>query len=162
MSQFIGASLPVNIVDSNDKRLLGLDYQYEMDLHPWAMNAIGEGDFTGPWWPGASSVIDDSGASIQNALLVADSWSYHEFFGGTTSRYGVIGVTRDVNGSPLGGVTVKLYRTSTDEMVASIVSDPVGNYTITTPYYPDPHYLVMYKSGFPDVFGTTVNTILGG
>lgn len=89
------------------------------------------------------------------------AWEGYDLTGGAMYRFAISGVTRDVNGSPLGGVTVKMFRTSTDEMVGSVVSDPLGNYFVTSPYYPDTHYIVMYKAGFPDVFGTTVNTLIG-
>ena len=82
--------------------------------------------------------------------------------GGSNSRFGVQGVTRDVWNAPLGGVLVKLFRTSDDLKVDQIVSDPDGNYLVSTPYYPDAHYIVEYKVGSPDVFGTSVNTLIGG
>ena len=103
------------------------------------------------------------GAGNDDVPLVRETgwWELPDITGGATYRFGVSGVTRDVYGSPLGGVTVKLYRSSTDEMVGSVVSDPSGNYFVTSPYYPDTHYLVMYKTGTPDVFGTSANTLVG-
>ena len=43
-----------------------------------------------------------------------------------------------------------------------VVSDPLGNFLVTTPYYPDQHYLVFYLTGSPDIFATTQNTLIAG
>jgi hypothetical protein len=86
-------------------------------------------------------------------------WDQPEIVGGTTSRYGITGVTRDAYGSPVGGVTVKLFLTSDDSRVDQAVSDPVGTFLVSSPYLTG-HYLVAYKTGTPDVEGTTVNTLV--
>jgi hypothetical protein len=117
-----------------------------------------------PWWPGGSRVD-----TPDDACLAAINWSTPEQFepkgGGTNSRFGISGVTRDVSGTPLGGVTVKLFRTTgdlyKDVKIDETISDPFGNYTVSTPFYPDPHYLVMYKVATPDVFGSSANTLIG-
>jgi hypothetical protein len=80
---------------------------------------------------------------------------------GVNSRVGFQGVTRDVYNSPLGGVACKLFRTSDDAKIDQIVSDPSGNYLLSSPYYPDAHFIVTYKAGSTDVFGTSVNTLIG-
>ena len=76
-------------------------------------------------------------------------------------RLGVAGVTRDVYGSPMGGVSVKLYRTVDDSVQGAVVSDANGVYTVTTPYA-DGHYIVTYRVGPPDLCGTTINTLAPG
>lgn len=68
------------------------------------------------------------------------------------------GVSRDNSGVALGGATVKLFRTWDDTMIASTVSDGSGNWTLY-PASSGPYYLVEYKSGSPDVAGTSVNTL---
>lgn len=161
MSQFIGASRPVVILQANDMRLMSENYRQDLELSDFSLWGLPGGDFTSPWWPD-SSIVDDQSNGMSGSILQFDTWGYFEEVGGTISRYGVVGVTRDVNNSPISGVTVKLYRTSTDEVVSTQVSDAAGNFTVTTPYYPDAHYVVMYKTGTPDIFCTTVNTLIGG
>jgi hypothetical protein len=117
------------------------------------------GDQRNPWWPGGAAMLGDAG---DVGLLI--DWQGYNLFDlsrGCNSTYGFTGVTRDVYGSPLGGVTVKCYHAADDIMVATVVSDPQGNYLVTTPYGLDSHYLVFYKTGAPDVFGTTQNTLVG-
>lgn len=121
---------------------------------------VGElGDMRTHWWPGSGGLGGDAG----DAQPIGSVWRHQpDLTRGSCTRFGVVGVTRDANGAPLGGVNVKLYHTSDDTLVGSVVSDPIGNYTVTTPYYPDPHYIVFYKAGTPDVFGTSPNTLIGG
>lgn len=71
----------------------------------------------------------------------------------------IVGITRDNVGNPLGGCTVKRFRTSDDVLLSSTTSDGSGNYSL--PGDTSPSYLVAYKAGSPDVAGVTVNTIVG-
>jgi len=122
--------------------------------------------FRSPWWPSSQggaflgSLGSDVACFSDKFSRWTDSWGNHP--GGCNGRLSFVGVTRDQFGSPTGGVTVKLFRTSTDQLVSTVLSDASGNYTITTPYYPDGHYLVCYKTASPDIFGTTVNTLIAG
>lgn len=122
--------------------------------------------FRTPWWPTsqAGAFISDagSGTSLLYDKIQRRSDIWGNLPGGANGRLAFVGITRDQYGSPVGGVTVKCYLTSTDQVTASVVSDGNGNYTITTPYYPDGHYLVCYKTASPDIFGTTVNTLIAG
>lgn len=72
----------------------------------------------------------------------------------------VTGITRDAGGSPLGGVTVKLFLTATNVLVGSTVSDGSGTYAITVPSA-GPYYLYAVKHGTPDVSGGTDDTLVG-
>ena len=69
------------------------------------------------------------------------------------------GVTRDSGGTPLGGCTVDLYDTRTDVKVQTTTSDGSGDYSFGVGG--GPYYVVAYLPGGPDVFGTTVNTLVG-
>lgn len=72
--------------------------------------------------------------------------------------YKIQGVTKDSGGSPLGGVTVELYRTLDDVKQDSTVSDAAGNYVLYTPYTgAETHYIVAFKS--PNLAGSTVQTL---
>jgi hypothetical protein len=69
-------------------------------------------------------------------------------------------VTKDRDGIPVAGVTVDLFDDATDKWLDQVVSDGTGNFTfgVGTGYY----YLRCYKSGAPDVSGTSANGIRGG
>jgi hypothetical protein len=75
----------------------------------------------------------------------------------------ISGVTRDSAGAILGGCTVELYLTATDEPLFKVVSDATtGAFTFTCARYaPRTHYIVAYKAGGTDVAGTTLNTLIG-
>lgn len=77
------------------------------------------------------------------------------------ARYLISGVTRDVNGNPLGGCTVKLYTTVDDVERYTTVSDGAGNFSFSVPSNGWTWYAVAYLAGSPDVAGTTVNTLVG-
>ena len=72
----------------------------------------------------------------------------------------VLGVTKDSTSTPLGGVTVSLFLTSTNTLIGQTISDGSGNYDFPLFNPPGPFYLVAYKAGSPDVAGTTVNTLV--
>jgi hypothetical protein len=164
MSGFIGQSVMGGLsfdgwaTRSDDDRARSEFYRADVELVPIGYEEA-LGTFRSPWWPGASGL----GAVFDGTDVVVPppAWSRYDINTGAVSRYGMTGVTRDQFGTPLGGCTVKLYRTNTDEVVSSMTSDSAGNYLVTTPYYPDRHYIVIYRAGFPDVYGTTVNTIIG-
>lgn len=90
-------------------------------------------------------------------------WGEMDVASGASARFGISGTTRDAYGVPLGSVVVKCYQASTDLLVGYTVSDALaGTFLVTTPFYPDAHYLVFYKVGSPDVFATTQNTLIAG
>jgi len=113
--------------------------------------------FENEWWPSRSGMVGGEGAVGGERW-----WGHPNTRSGCNARLGITGITRDQYGSPLGFCTVKMFLTSNDGLVSSVVSDGNGVYLITTPYYPDTHYLVVYKTGSPDTFGTTVNTLIAG
>lgn len=121
--------------------------------------------FQTDWWPARGSA-DASGAEWLRANF---QWGRPEFNSGAVAKMAFLGVTRDVYGSILGGCLVKLFKTADgsyagtkDRLLDEITSDPTtGAYALYTTYYPDTHYMVTYKTGAPDVFGTTVNTLIG-
>jgi hypothetical protein len=112
--------------------------------------------FANLFWPGGGG-MDASGGE----WLTSVWYGQPEFVSGASSRYGFSGVTRDVYGTLIAGATVRLFRTSDGALVDTVTSDPVtGAFVITTPYWPDTHFIVASKSGVPDVAGTTVQTLV--
>ena len=75
--------------------------------------------------------------------------------------FAITGVTRDNSGVALGSCVVKLYTTPGDSMVATQTSDGSGNFTFWVNDSTSNYYLRSYKTGAPDVAGTSVNTIVG-
>lgn len=74
-----------------------------------------------------------------------------------TSNARIIGVSRDATGAAIGNCTVNVFKTFNNELVGSTVSDGSGNWTVY-PNQSGPYYFVEYKTGSPDVFGTSPNT----
>lgn len=72
----------------------------------------------------------------------------------------VTGITRDSSGVATGNCAVHLILTDTDNVVQELVSDASGNFTFYNPGS-GPFYIVAYKTGSPDIAGTTVNTLIG-
>lgn len=166
MSSFLGTPSGVGLGQwqvANDIRLWdencrsGPLYAWVDIDEPW--HHLG---FATKWWPGGAG-LDASGGEWHKAV----AWGFPEFYSGAVSRVVFTGVTRDVFGTALGGCLVKLFKSTTnangakDTLIDEVTSDPSGNFTVQSPYYPDTHYLVSYKTGTPDVEGTTVNTLIG-
>lgn len=78
------------------------------------------------------------------------------------SYNGVISdTTVDATGAPNPSCVVKLYRTGDDSLVATTTSDGSGNFTFIIGQASGNYYIVAYKLGSPDTFGTTANTLVG-
>lgn len=152
MSHLIGAAQPQFILSEGDLRLNRMDFRPAGALFAdvWA---IAPASFVSPWWPAVNGFLGDPGTDF--GMLAAKMWGEYDQAAGASSSYGFSGVTRDAAGSPVGGVTVKCFRSADDFKTCEVTSDAQGNFSVSTPYYPDTHYLVAYKSGSPDIAGTT-------
>jgi hypothetical protein len=78
----------------------------------------------------------------------------------STSSLYITGVTRNSTGVALGSCVVDLYRTENESWIANTTSDGSGNYSFQI-LVGGPFFIVAYKAGGPDVFGTSVNTLVG-
>lgn len=164
MSNFIGAAasnqghLFLNVIDI---RIAPAWWRYETSVEIARSDTTGAdavASYATPFWPGAGFVGDSGDVPVQAEY---SQWAPYEPVSGDSSRFGFVGVTRDQYGSPIGGCTVKLFRTSDDLLLDSTTSDPSGNFLLNTAYYPDAHYIVARKSGSPDVDGVTNNNLVG-
>jgi len=72
----------------------------------------------------------------------------------------IIGYTLDSVGAPLGSCLIQGYLSSTEQFIGQTYSDTAGYYELTTAFAGQAHYIVAYKSGSPDVAGTSVNTLM--
>lgn len=86
---------------------------------------------------------------------------------GKRSDRRISGFTRDAGGTIVGGCTVECYYTAAnnwgpqDSARQTVVSAADGSYSFGVPDTTTTYYLVAYKTGSPDSFGTTVNTLTG-
>lgn len=71
------------------------------------------------------------------------------------------GITRDYIGAVLASCVVLLFQTADNVFVGQTASDGSGNYSFTMSRGQGPFYAVAYKTGAPDVAGSTVNTLQG-
>ena len=165
MSDLVGAALPQSILARDDQRH-GDEFFFDNEdefqpaiLYSFDWNAIAEAmGYQSPWWPYPGVLLGSSGFDGDNLLAkdgrFADIWRSF----GSNGRLAFIGVTRDALGAPLGGVTVRCFRTASGELVDAATSDANGNYRCTSPYF-DSHFLTGHKATSPAVASATVDTI---
>lgn len=77
---------------------------------------------------------------------------------GAFVNFEISGVSRDSTGAVLGDCTIDLFQTGGDILTQSTVSNVSGNFSFSNPGT-GAFYIVAYKTGSPDVAGTTVNTL---
>ena len=169
-ANFIGTVMGTTMICQADKRHQDEAYSDNEELfHPppfyscdW--NAIAESaGFMSPWWPFRGGLLGGwgdgaDGDNLQN-LGARHSDMWRSF--GSNGRLAFVGYTRDAYGSALGDCTVRLFRTSTDELVSKVQSDANGFYQATSPYL-EAHYMTVHKTGTPSVAGASVDTIVPG
>jgi hypothetical protein len=112
------------------------------------------------WWPRSGQILGGWGGGQDGDFFQNKSprWKQPRTERGANGRLGFVGYTRDQYGSPLGGCTVRCYRTSTEEQVAKVTSDDTGLYFATTPYS-DAHFLVIHN-GDGSLAGATKTSLL--
>lgn len=115
---------------------------------------IDEAAFT-PYWPGRSGLYADA----QPLLVAPPSHLNPGLVSGSLGSLGFSGVTRDANNSPIGKMTMRLFRTSDSALVGTAVSRYDGSYNMSTPYAGEDHFLVCHKSGSPEVAGASQSTL---
>lgn len=117
--------------------------------------------FVNPWWPAGTGFLGDQGADL--SLIPKQSWWGAPWVsvGACNGRRAFVGITRDANGSPIAGATVRCFRASSDELVSKVTSDANGRYEATTPYA-DAHYLTVHLASSPPVAGATIDTLTPG
>lgn len=124
---------------------------------PWTdLPRYETGKYVSPFWPRGGALLGDSG---DVGYLDNVEWGPRYLYGGSSSFLGFPGVTRDAYGSPLGGVTVMLFQTSNRQYVTEVVSDAAGNFLVPVAFAATACFLVYYKAGSPDVFGTSLNNL---
>lgn len=107
------------------------------------------------FWPGSGRFMGESAA----LLIAPPDHSLRELATGGDTNLGFSGITRDINNEPVGGVTVRLFRTVDSLLIQTVVSAEDGSYAVSTPYQGEQHFLVCHKSGSPEIAGASVSTL---
>ena len=108
-----------------------------------------------PYWPGGGRMFGES----QPLLVAPVDFSPRAIFTGSMNALGFSGITRDGNNTPVGGMTVRLFRTSDSTLVATAVSRYDGSYNVSTPYAGQDHFIVCHKAGSPEIAGASQSTL---
>jgi len=86
----------------------------------------------------------------------------HQLLPYPPTSFRITGTTKDSTGAALGSCVVDWFRTSDDVKLDTVTSDANGLFEFRTAGQPpNAYYLVAYKTGSPDVAGTTVSTLVG-
>lgn len=104
----------------------------------------------GPGGMGAGASLrtpDGRGVAFQPSRLFERNWT-------------IRGFSYDANGIRLAFATVNLFETATNQWVATTTSGSDSVYFFTVDKTKT-YFEVFYKAGSPDVYGTTVNTLMG-
>ncbi len=159
MSQFIGNE---SILARKDRRLVpsyqNLRRQFDR-IQDRDLPSQYPGGYANAYWPGGGGL--QGAQSTEVPILAGVSRDVSERYAwGAASRLAFIGVTRDAQGTLLGGVTCSLFRTADKTLIAEIVSGVDGSFFLQSPFT-DGHFIVFNKTGAQDVFGTTKQTLIG-
>ena len=85
-----------------------------------------------------------------------DITAWNKDLGQSNNR--MVGTSYDNTGTALGGCTVKVFTTVDNLLVATTTSDAFGNWVVY-PSAQGPYYIVEYRAGPPNVFGTSDITL---
>ncbi len=162
MSQLLGGT-GIGPISTKDRRLTPVYQVIRKERDLIAERGSGTeypGGYTNVFWPGCRQFVGDNGLDV-GMIEPIFRGPVARIALGAGSRVGFVGVTRDAQGAPLGGVTCSLFRTATREWIMDIVSGVDGSFLLQSWYSPDAHFIVFSKTGAPDVFGTTKQTLVG-
>lgn len=110
---------------------------------------------------GAGAPIGSDGAGWYD-LSMKDLFEPYSCDGeGTQSCNFLRGTCKDSGGTAVANAIVQAFVTATDAFAGEVQGNTDGTYVLgVCQAKTTPHYLVAYKSGSPDIAGTTVNTLL--
>jgi hypothetical protein len=162
MSNFLGANSGFGastvLVATDERNLLPFMrwnvYAERTQMSPWTDGRLwSTSSFMGGAGAGTLfALTQDAGCSNCYETMSSDE-------SGGQQALKIRGVTRDLNGNPLGSVIVRGFLTATNAFIGQCTSDSGGYYELPTPYVGAQHYLVAYQSGSPDITGSTVDTL---
>lgn len=150
---YVGAGLPFNSHIARQRELQAEEF-YGVDTN-YPDNSLVDQAALSPYWPGGGRFTGE-GATL---LIASPDHSPRKIATGGNSQLGFSGVTRDGNNSPVGGMTVRLFRTSDSTLVATTVSRYDGSYNVSTPYAGQDHFITCHKAGSPEIAGASQSTL---
>jgi len=159
MSQFIGAADPsLGYIAADDTRLRLSSRAITRTYN--RLNAFRDQGYANLHWPGNRGFVGDYATDI--GIQQATSWApeTERVAQGIASRLGFYGTARDAYGAPLANVTCSLFHVSDRAWIQDFTSRSDGTFSLYS-WYADQHFIVFYKSGPPDVFGTTKQNLTG-
>lgn len=111
---------------------------------------------------GGGGVAGDDYCPVNNSLAMKDLFEPYSCDGeGTQSKNFLRGTCKDADGNVVADATVQAFVTATDTFAGEVAGNVDGTYVLGVEQSKaTPHYLVAYKTGSPDIAGTTVNTLL--
>lgn len=109
-----------------------------------------------PYWPGGGRFTGEAAV----LLIAPPDYTPRPVQQAGNSQLGFSGVTRGLDNSPVGGVTVRLFRSSDSRLVTTTVSRSDGSYNVSTPYPGENHFIVCHKSGSPEIAGASIATLI--
>lgn len=155
MTLLLGGADGFGLILPNDLRM-----DYTVRTGKVSRTADRQRSYATAWWPTRGGLQGDDGLDV-GVLTGVSYGDYERAMTGAASRVGFSGVTRDALGAPLAGVTCSLFRTSDKLWIMDFVSRSDGTFSLQSWFSPDQHFIVYNKSGSPDVFGTTKQTLVG-
>lgn len=165
MSALVGAALPNALLYSPSAIPHGtqdhpwIDSGNEFQLLPFWGFDLHDG-FRSDWWPRMAITACAGGMDDVLGSLAWDNQPW--VVSGANGRLGFVGYSRNQYGSPLLGATVRLFRKSTSELVAQVVSDVnTGFYIVTTPYLEE-HFITCHFSTPVPGGGATADNLIPG
>ena len=117
-----------------------------------------------PPWPFSKLFVD---YSVQPQGIFGRSWfdwgNRRPWKKGVSTKFRIVGVTRDEYNTVLASAKVLFIRTdelgNPKEILDQTLSDGNGNYTVYSPYSTADHMVIAYKSGTPVIQAATIPTL---
>jgi len=148
-------------IETNDEYVMHPSYS----TFYWGNVRYGISQMSDVIWPRSRMI---GGSTTTDYPVTLDTAAYYGQYyytwvfraGGSGERKIITGLTLTANTtSYLANVTVNLFNVANNQFLDTDVSDASGYYMLGTPYTTNV-YCVAYKSGSPDVAGTTTNVLV--
>lgn len=124
-----------------------------------ALLVVGEGaDFAYNWTPG--SLLGSCSMAQYLQIPAYDPFLQMTRWSGQSTERRFSGLTVDGSLTPIGGVTVYLFHTINNTLIAQTVSDAGGYYEFLTHAIFDECFLMAQLPGTPNLAGVTANNVV--
>lgn len=148
---------PFDVVPAPNTNQPGVRFEDDIDHHLIARVKFSPDVVAGPLNPQLTSVVNPAAPTNVNGTPISDRRVFDRVCAQVNKT--LSGVSKDSTGAALGNCTVMIFRTEDRSLVAETISDASGNWSVPM-LKGGPFFAVEYKSGSPDVAGTSVNTLV--